>query len=123
MESNKKVLQNEISDSETSTHDAKESITTLKAETTEELVTSEEALGRFRFAAVKWYRNVGTNAAPKFREGGFLRHDGWPIVAGGHNCAVHAVDWDGDGKLELILVTDNGQLCLLDHNEFAFDIP
>ena len=44
MESNKKVLQNEISDSETSTHDAKESITTLKAETTEELVISEETL-------------------------------------------------------------------------------
>ncbi len=41
---NKKVLQNEISDLETSIDDANESITTLKAETTEEFVTSEEAL-------------------------------------------------------------------------------
>jgi hypothetical protein len=80
-------------------------------------------LARFRFATVKWFRNVGSNAAPKFRPGGYLRHDGWPIVAGGHNCAVHAVDWDGDGKLELIFGTDNGQLCVLDHNEFTFDIP
>ena len=82
-----------------------------------------ETLGRFRFATVKWFRNVGSNANPGFREGGYLRHDGWPIVAGGHNCAVHAVDWDDDGKLELILGTDNGQLCLLDHNEFSFEVP
>ncbi len=80
-------------------------------------------LGRFRYATVKWFRNVGSNADPKFRSGGFLRHDGWPIVAGGHNCAVHAVDWDGDDRLELILGTDNGQVCVLDHDEFTFDIP
>ena len=89
----------------------------------QEFRTGAESLSRFRFATVKWFRNVGSNSNPRFREGGFLRHDGWPIVAGGHNCAVHAVDWDGDGKLELILGTDNGQLCVLDHNEFTFDIP
>ena len=80
-------------------------------------------LGCFRFATVKWFRNVGSNAAPTFRPGGYVRHNGWPLVAGGHNCAVHAVDWDGDGELELILGTDNGQLCVLDHDEFTFDIP
>ena len=89
----------------------------------QEFRTPEESLSRFRFATVKWFRNVGTNADPKFREGGYLRHDGWPIVAGGHNCAVHAMDWDGDGELELIFGTDNGQLCILDHNEFTFDVP
>jgi len=89
----------------------------------QEFRTSEEALSLFRFATVKWYRNVGTNADPKYREGGYLRHHGWPIVAGGHNCAVHAVDWDADGELELIFGTDNGQLCVLDHNEFTFDVP
>ena len=85
--------------------------------------SSHECLSRFRFATVKWFRNVGSNTHPKFREGGYLRHGGWPIVAGGHNCAVHAVDWDRDGKLELIFGTDNGQLCVLDHDEFSFDVP
>ena len=89
----------------------------------QESLTMEESMSHFRWGTVKWFRNVGTNQAPDFRAGGYLRHDGYPIIAGGHNCSVHAVDWDEDGELELILGTDNGQLCVLDHDEFTFDVP
>ena len=85
--------------------------------------TSEEAHGYYRFATVKWFRNVGTNKTPKFRKGGYLKEDGWPLHAGGHNCGVHVADWDKDGKFELIIGTDYGQLFTLDHNEFSFDLP
>ena len=82
-----------------------------------------ESMSHFRWGTVRWFRNVGTNQAPEFRAAGYLRHDGYPIIVGGHSCSAYAVDWDENGELELILGTDNGQLCVLDHDEFTFDVP
>ncbi len=59
---------------------------------------------------VKWLRNVGTNSEPVFEDAGFIRSDGWPIVLGRHCVCPFAVDWNNDGKLDLIVGAENGRI-------------
>ena len=57
---------------------------------------------RFR---VTWYRNVGTREVPVL--------DGRPLlfdVRSGHEAGLHAVDWDGDGVLDVLTGDQEGRV-------------
>ena len=63
-----------------------------------------------RDGTVLIYLNVGTNAAPRFVKSGEARkEDGRPIEVGflSHPCVV---DWDNDGKKDLLIGNDPGQV-------------
>ncbi|MCK4400693.1 VCBS repeat-containing protein [bacterium] len=54
-------------------------------------------------ATVKWLKNIGTNREPVFKDAGFVKFDGWPILLGMHHCCPFAVDWNNNGKLDMIV--------------------
>ncbi len=56
---------------------------------------------------VVWYRNVGTMAEPRF-ERQMMRYYGTPLTVSHHETSVRAVDWDGDGRLDLVLGGESG---------------
>ncbi|MCX6622814.1 MAG: VCBS repeat-containing protein [Acidobacteria bacterium] len=53
------------------------------------------------------YRNMGSNARPRFRRE-LLRYFGQPIQVGLHETSAKAVDWDHDGKPDLITGGESG---------------
>lgn len=58
---------------------------------------------------VRWYRNVGSNAAPVFTDGGYLMANGAEIRV--NVCAVPtAVDWFGTDTLDLIVGDHEGNV-------------
>lgn len=75
-----------------------------------DLIVGEEAT-----AGVIWFQNVGTNTDRKLTYRGHIKADGKDIVVPAQPCpesphykkdyapAVEAVDWNGDGKLDLLL--------------------
>ena len=56
------------------------------------------------------FRNEGTRQEPLFQQGSRLTAADGPIVAGGRNAAPCVVDWDGDGKLDLLLGCGSGRV-------------
>ena len=65
-----------------------------------------------RDGTVLIYLNVGTNAAPRFQRAGEARlEDGSPVHVG---LLSHpfVVDWDNDGKKDLLIGNDSGQVVL-----------
>ena len=55
------------------------------------------------------YRNIGSNAAPRFRRE-LLRAYGTPIHVGHHETSVKVVDWDRDGRADLVCGGESGWL-------------
>lgn len=62
------------------------------------------------YGAVTWYRNTGDNARPTFAVGVPLVHerassdDGeGPVTRPGSRVKSHVVDWNGDGRLDLLV--------------------
>lgn len=59
-----------------------------------------------------WYRNTGTHEKPVMRfEGTILK-----AKLAGHNPTPNAADWNGDGKLDLIVGGEDGMLYYFDRN-------
>ncbi len=56
-----------------------------------------------------WYRNVGTNAAPRFRRE-LLQFYSKQILVSHHETNLRAVDWDRDGTLDLITGGESGMI-------------
>ena len=55
------------------------------------------------------YRNVGSNAQPRFRRE-LLKSYGREILLSHHETSLKAVDWDGDGKLDLVTGGESGMI-------------
>lgn len=60
--------------------------------------------------AVFLARNEGAAGQPRFHSHERLRAAGQPITAGGGDAGPAVADWDGDGKLDLLLGTGNGNV-------------
>ena len=69
---------------------------------------------------IKWLRNVGTNKNPLFRKMGYIYRNGWPLVGSTHTPSPCLADFDGDGKLEMLIGSDAGAILYLDHDEFYY---
>jgi hypothetical protein len=54
-----------------------------------------------------YYENVGTPAAPTFRAHGKMRAGGEDLNVFRHAGSVDAADWNGDGRLDLVVSTEN----------------
>ena len=58
-----------------------------------------------------WLENVGTNEKPVFAKVRPIKlRDGSPIQLGMHNASVSATDLNGDGKLDLIVGSEDGRI-------------
>jgi hypothetical protein len=55
------------------------------------------------------YRNVGSNAAPRFRRE-LLKFYGGQISVSHHETSLKAIDWDRDGTLDLITGGESGMI-------------
>ena len=60
-----------------------------------------------------WFENVGTREAPVFTRGEIVRV-GDDETAFAWRCQPSAVDWNGDGLMDLVTANKDGQLCLLE---------
>ena len=59
-----------------------------------------------------WYENTGTQAKPVLElRGTILRHK-----IAGHNPTPNAADWNGDGKLDLLVGAEDGFFYYFDRN-------
>ncbi len=71
--------------------------------------------------SVLFMENVGSCDKPIFARPVPVRiHGEEPIDLGGHCCSPHAVDWDGDGELDLIVGAENGNIYYF-HRSFLDD--
>ena len=66
--------------------------------------------GRERGSFVLFFKNVGTNRDPLFKRPDILLwdEDGRPLEFWRHGVHMAPVDWDADGKLELVTGADLG---------------
>jgi hypothetical protein len=66
---------------------------------------------------VRYHENTGTAREPRFRARGFVRAGGRPLHASNHAAACDAADWNGDGRLDLIVGAEGAaQLLLFDRS-------
>jgi hypothetical protein len=71
--------------------------------------------------SVLFLENIGSSEKPVFRRPRPILIRGiQPIDLGGHCCSPHAVDWDGDGMLDLIVGAENGNVYYF-HRSFLDD--
>ncbi len=74
--------------------------------------------------AVRYYENVGTPTAPLFRAHGPFRAGGRIIQTYNHASAFDAADWNGDGRLDLIMAAESpSTLHLFDRSFIENDLP
>ncbi|HEY3129866.1 MAG TPA: FG-GAP-like repeat-containing protein, partial [Acidobacteriota bacterium] len=55
-----------------------------------------------------YYENVGTSTAPKFKYHGRFQVGGKDLIVSGHAGSIDAVDWNGDGRPDLIIGGESG---------------
>lgn len=79
----------------------------------------EPAGSRPHPATVRFYRNLGSEAEPRFGEGENLElKDGRRFVFGGHNATATITDFDGDGDMDMIVGAENGKIYAFKREEF-----
>jgi len=61
-----------------------------------------------------YFENVGTRSEPRFAEGRFLEHEGETIRLHLQMIVPVAIDWDGDGDVDLIVGQEDGRVALLE---------
>ncbi|TVR45157.1 MAG: VCBS repeat-containing protein [Planctomycetota bacterium] len=59
---------------------------------------------------VWWYRNVGSASKPRFAEGERVLADGHPFTVPGGDSGPVVVDWNGNGRLDLIVGCGDGSV-------------
>jgi hypothetical protein len=62
-----------------------------------------------------WYHNRGTRSEPRYEAGRPLTYEGRPLRLDLQMIVVTAVDWDGDGDVDLVAGEEDGRVALLEH--------
>lgn len=62
-----------------------------------------------------YFENIGTRKTPKYATGSKLTHDGKPLRMELEMIMPSAVDWDGDGDIDLIVGDEDGRVALVEH--------
>ncbi|HUU29752.1 MAG TPA: VCBS repeat-containing protein [archaeon] len=76
-----------------------------------------EPTGRGGFSHIDWLENVGSKDRWIFkRRGAVLNRGGIPLRLGWHTASPEAVDWNGDGRIDLLVGTENGRVYLFDRD-------
>ena len=74
-----------------------------------------------KITEVHWIENTGTVTEPAFGRICRVSFNGWPLARGRHTPAACAVDLDGDGKLEMLVGVDGGDIMMFEASELAFE--
>ena len=72
---------------------------------------SGEFLDGFTF-----FKNIGTRREPKFAAGAKLAYRGQPLAMDLQMIVPHAVDWNGDGKVDLICGDEDGRVAFIENS-------
>ena len=62
-----------------------------------------------------YFENTGTRRAPKYSAGRKLTHNGKTLTMDLEMIMPSAVDWDGDGDVDLIVGDEDGRVALVEH--------
>ncbi|MDP6450588.1 MAG: hypothetical protein QF773_07220, partial [Lentisphaeria bacterium] len=74
-----------------------------------------------KITEVHWIENTGTVTKPAFGRICRVSFNGWPLARGRHTPAACAVDLDGDGKLEMLVGIDGGDIMMFEASELDFE--
>jgi hypothetical protein len=70
-----------------------------------------------------YYENVGTKTAPKFRNHGKVQVDGKPLHVSNHPGSVEVMDWNGDGKKDIIIGGESGWTYYFERSFLEGNLP
>ena len=72
---------------------------------------------------VWYYENVGTKTAPRFRDHGKMMVEGKPLMVSSHAGSVEVVDWNGDGRKDLIIGGESGWTFYFERSFLEGNLP
>jgi hypothetical protein len=70
--------------------------------------------GEFR-DSFTYFENTGSRKAPTYAAGRKLLHDGQPLTMDLEMIVPAAIDWDGDGDVDLLVGDEDGRVALVEH--------
>jgi FG-GAP-like repeat len=62
-----------------------------------------------------YFRNIGSRTRPRYVPGQRLRHQGHALAMNLQMITPTAIDWDGDGDVDLIVGDEDGRVALVEH--------
>ncbi len=70
-----------------------------------------------------YYENIGNRTKPIFKANGRIQVGGKDLVVTGHANTIDAVDWNGDGKKDLLISGESGWLYYFDRSFIEGNLP
>jgi hypothetical protein len=68
-----------------------------------------------------YFQNIGTRTVPRYATGRRLVGDGKPITVELEMLVPHAIDWDGDGDVDMIVGDEDGRVALVESIGLVLD--